>query len=433
MARPPLPLGTWGTITTEKIRDGNYRALTRFRDTDGNTRRVTATGPSKAAAERALRDVLGMRTAPAGELLTAETRLIDLATQWISGLEAEGRIEQTTINEYRRVLDNLVLPSVGGLKLREATTGRLDRLLLRLRDQSVNRQRKAKVVLGAMLDLAVRHDAIPTNPARGTSRVHRPKQETKALRVEDLVEIRAAVRRWVNSDRPGPKATGDMADIIDLMLATGCRIGEMLALRWIDLDLDGDLPVLTVSGTIKTETGQGHLSEGHAEVGRQRANRSPSRVRHRAARASRRQFATPNENDAVFATRNGTWHQVVNIERRWRQIRKDTGYEWVTPHTFRKTVATLISERVDAEPASQQLGHSSAASPGTSTSPSRRSRLTSPTLLEELARPESDDARPAREYFGISCGIRPSGSNAEPPLICVSAGQRRFLGRADRI
>ena len=155
------------------------------------------------------------------------------------------------------MLDNLVLPSVGGLKLREATTGRLDRLLLRLRDQSVNRQRKAKVVLGAMLDLAVRHDAIPTNPARGTSRVHRPKQETKALRVEDLVEIRAAVRRWVNADRPGPKATGDMADIIDLMLATGCRIGEVLALRWSDLDLDGDLPVLTVSGTIKTETGKG--------------------------------------------------------------------------------------------------------------------------------------------------------------------------------
>ena len=207
MARPPLPLGTWGTITTEKIRNGSYRALTRFRDHDGNTRRVTATGPSKAAAERALRDVLGTRTAPAGELITAETRLIDLANLWITGLEAEGRIEQTTINEYRRVLDNLVLPSVGGLKLREATTGRLDRLLLRLRDLSVNRQRKAKVVLGAMLDLAVRHDAIPTNPARGTTRVHRPKQETKALRIEDLIEIRAAVRRWVNATDPAPGPT----------------------------------------------------------------------------------------------------------------------------------------------------------------------------------------------------------------------------------
>lgn len=32
----------------------------------------------------------------------------------------------------------------------------------------------------------------------------------------------------------------------------------------------------------------------------------------------RREFATANENDAVFATRNGTWHPVVNVERRWR-------------------------------------------------------------------------------------------------------------------
>ncbi len=63
------------------------------------------------------------------------------------------------------------------------------------------------------------------------------------------------MRRWVNADRPGPKY--DMADIIDLMLVTGCRIGEILALRWSDLDLDGDLPILTVSGTIETETGTG--------------------------------------------------------------------------------------------------------------------------------------------------------------------------------
>ena len=358
MARPPLPLGTWGTITTERIREGSYRALTRFRDHDGNTRRVTATGPSKAAAERALRDVLARRTAPAGELVTAETRLIDLARLWIGGLEAEGRIEHTTLSEYRRVLDNYVLPSVGGLKLREATTGRLDRLLLRLRDRSVNRQRKAKVILGAMLDLAVRHDAIPTNPARGTTRVHRPRQETKALRVEDLVEIRAAVRRWVNQDRPGPKASGDIADVIDLMLATGCRIGEILALRWSDIELDGDLPVLTVSGTIKTETGKGTYRKSTPKSDASRRTVVLPRSAAEMLRV-RREFATPNVHDAVFATRNGTWHQVGNVERRWRQIRKDTGYEWVTPHTFRKTVATLISEATTYELASRQLGHSS--------------------------------------------------------------------------
>jgi integrase len=43
--------------------------------------------------------------------------------------------------------------------------------------------------------------------------------------------------------------------------------------------------------------------------------------------------------DAVFPTRNGTWQQVNNVEGRWRQIRKDTGLEWVTPHAFRGVLA----------------------------------------------------------------------------------------------
>jgi len=33
-----------------------------------------------------------------------------------------------------------------------------------------------------------------------------------------------------------------MADIIDLMLATGCRIGEILALRWSDLTSVANYP-----------------------------------------------------------------------------------------------------------------------------------------------------------------------------------------------
>jgi integrase len=70
--------------------------------------------------------------------------------------------------------------------------------------------------------------------------------------------------------------------------------------------------------------------------------------------------------------------------------RPDTGLDWVTPHTFRKTVATLISERVDAETASQQLGHSSPAI-------TREFYISKPAIaadvahvLEELARPEDD-------------------------------------------
>nr|WP_229721641.1 hypothetical protein [Nocardioides daphniae] len=123
------------------------------------------------------------------------------------------------------------MPEIGGLKLSEVTTGRLDSFILRLRQVSVNRQRKTKVVLGAMFGLAVRHDALVVNPVHQTSKVHRERQEVRTLTVEDLEMVRRALRAWEEEHRPGPRATSDMADIIDVMLGSGARIGEVLALR----------------------------------------------------------------------------------------------------------------------------------------------------------------------------------------------------------
>lgn len=374
-----------------------FRSRARVRDQDGKTRRlVSATGTTKAAAERALREILVNRVAPTDDLITADMRLAKLADIWLAFLLAEGRVEQTTINEYERVLNTVVLPQLGGLRIREATTGRLDRFIVEVRKKSENRQRKAKVVLGAMLDMAVRHDAITVNPVRTTARLRRTKSDTRTLTVEDLNAVRQAVHDWRTKDRPGPKPNNDMGDIVDLMLATGCRIGEILALRWKDIDLTADRPILTVRGTIKTETGRGTYRKARPKS--DASIRTVALPAFAVAILKRRHHeCTANQFDAVFATRNGTWHQVGNVERRWRQIRQDTGFEWVTPHTFRKTVATLISERVDPEAASQQLGHSSA-------SITKEFYISRPVItsdlaevLEEFARdeqPPSDESRP---------------------------------------
>ncbi|WP_198413791.1 site-specific integrase [Cryobacterium sp. TMT2-15-1] len=176
-----------------------------------------------------------------------------------------------------------------------------------------------------------------------------------------------------------------MADIIDLMLATGARIGEILALRWEDIALDALRPNLTINGTIKTEPGKGTYRKARPK--------SDSSVRTVALpdfaiiMLKRRHTASPvNPIDAVFSTRNGTWQQVNNVERRWRQIRQDTGLDWVTPHTFRKTVATLISERVNAETAAHQLGHSSPAI-------TREFYISKPAIAADVARILEDLAR----------------------------------------
>lgn len=72
---------------------------------------------------------------------------------------------------------------------------------------------------------------------------------------------------------------------------------------------------------------------------------------------ARKLAAADNPHDAIFASRKGTWLSTSNVRRQWRQARAAADLAWVTPHTFRKTVATLIDREADAKHAAAQLGH----------------------------------------------------------------------------
>lgn len=356
MARPPLPIGTFGTIATMQVRPGVYRARTRFRDFDGVTREIKGTGRSAAAAVRELKAKIADRSAPSGELIGPDMRISQVAVIWLSLYRAEQRSEATTANEYQRIIENVINPAIGNIRLREATAGRLERLIKA--QDSHSRRKKTKTVLKMMFDAAVIDDALPANPVSSTSRLRGQKKDVQALSVEDLNAVRSAVDAWMTKKRPGPKPNQDMPDIVDLLLATGCRIGEVLAIRWTDIDLSATPPTVSISGTIKTETGKGtyRKPKPKSDASKRTIALPPFAVD---VLMRRRIEQRPNHYNAVFATRNGTWHQVGNIERRWRTIRADAGFDWVTPHTFRKTVATLIDRLVDSDTAARVLGHSS--------------------------------------------------------------------------
>jgi integrase len=260
--------------------------------------------------------------------ITPNMTVAELVETWLNDLRVEGRLETTTINEYERILRKLVVPALGDHRLFELSTERIDVLLFELMAQSVNRQRKAKVITGAMLDSAAARGAIGSNPVRGSLSIHRPKAAAKEVTHADVQAARAAVRAWSAKNRPGPKSSSDLADIIDLMLGTGARIGEVLAMRWRDVDLAA--ATLDINATIKTETGKGTYRKALSSPRTVELATSAVDVLRRRQQSGRR-----NGLDAVFTTRNGTWHQVNNVERRWRQVRATAGLDWVTPDDFR--------------------------------------------------------------------------------------------------
>jgi integrase len=369
VARPQLPVGTWGKIRREEAGAGRFRARARFRDYDGVTRDVEAWGDTGAAAERALRIKLRDRSAPSNDDISPDMRIARLGELWLDEVIAEGRVTPQTIDRYETSLRTAIRPALGNLRLREATVSRLDRFFKTIAAKHPAKARGAKVVLGQMLGMAVRHDALATNPVRDIARLHKRRRAVKALNVEDLHTVRAAIRQWQTptAGKPGPRHNGDLADTVDLLLATGARISEVLALRWADLDLrwaDLDLSVprsrLTFSGTLVFVKGRGLFRQPWTKS--DAGYRTVILPRFAVDMLLRRQLNAPmNANDAIFPSRRGTWLSPNNVRRQWRAARKDTGLEWVTPHTFRKTVATLIDREADTKAASEQLGHASQA------------------------------------------------------------------------
>lgn len=359
--RPPLPIGSHGSIATGEVRPGVFRAHTRFRDQDGVTRKVSATGRTVAHAERELKQKLADRATASEGLITSTMRLRRVAEIWLDLIEKEGAREASSIIEYRRAVKNMIChPStgIGDLRLREANAGRLDRFIQAQATPAA--KKRAKTLLSMMMDAAVRDGALASNPVRSTRAVKSARKDVHVLDIDDLESVRRGVWIWMTKKRPGPRPSQDVPDVVDLMLATGCRIGEALAIRWSDVDLAADRPTVTIAGTIKTLKGQGTFRKPTPK--NDASYRIVTLPQFAVDMLLRRQVEqSANKNDAVFSTRNGTWHQVGNMEKRWRSIRREVGLKDVTPHMFRKTVATLIDRLVDAEAAARLLGHSSSA------------------------------------------------------------------------
>ena len=251
------------------------------------------------------------------------------------------------------MLRNLVVPELGDYTPRTSSRrSRSTTLLADLGQQSVNRQRKAKVILGAMLDVAVADGALTDNPVRGSLSISRPPASQPRSPAAEIAQVHAAVRAWLGKDRPGPKSSGDMVDIIELMIATGARIGEVLALRWRDIDLDAG--TIEINATIKTESGRGT----YRKVARSTPHRRAAGLHNAAPWPASAAPCRPNQLDAVFPTRNATWQQVNNVERRWRQIRREAGLEWITPERL-----PPVTEGIRARAAAQSRRRRDAATP----------------------------------------------------------------------
>lgn len=360
MSRPRLTIGTFGTIGFQTSSNGRVTARARYRDWDGKSRLVQATGDTTRAAEQRLKAKLAERTLyqPAGIGLTADSPFPDLVAYWLEDLDLEDRLSTTTRQLYERNMRTLVLPAFKDLTLREIGVARCDHFLKQLAKQSYNRAKQARVALRLALGLAVRHEVLPRNPMDHVSRLRKPQTTPNALTPAEVNAIRTAIAFWETGLSPsGPKPDGQLGAIVEVMLGTSARIGEVLAIRRRDIDIVSAPPSIRISGTIVAHRGEPTQRQDHPKTAKSRRTVALPEF---AAEAVRLRLARRDDaslDALLFCNREGGPLTTNNVRRQLRHALDLAGIEGVTPHMFRRTVATAISKEAGVALAAELLGH----------------------------------------------------------------------------
>ncbi len=279
------------------------------------------------------------------------------ASDWLDAHEGEWRPK--TRRDYEWKLSDHLLPFFKAHRLSQITVAEVDRYRTakvkqgKLSATSIN---KTIALLAQVLEDAVEYGQIERNPARGRRRrlkADRPAPVwlESAEHIAALLDAAGELDREARADRQVPRRA-----ILATLTLAGLRIGELVELRWRDVDLAAGR--LTVRAS-KTDAGVRHIDLLPAL---------------RDELATLKAHAKPHSGDRVFQTQAGGPLLQSNVRNRTLALSVQRANErleaagsvplpeGLTPHKLRHTFASLlVALGTDPGAVMDQLGHEDAA------------------------------------------------------------------------
>jgi integrase len=213
-----------GYVVERADQSGRIRYMAMFRDIKGQVHSA-GTFHTSAAAEKAWqreehRQQEGRLTDPSRGRQTLRRYVQE---EWF----AHHMIEATTRQSYSYLLDRYILPSFGGMKMREIMPIDVRRWVLKLQDQGVSPWsiRQCKVILDAVFTTALNDLVIRLHPGKG---VRTPPVPRKVRRIITAAQFDAIYDAMDNEL---------MQLLVETEIESGLRWGELTELRPKDLDL----------------------------------------------------------------------------------------------------------------------------------------------------------------------------------------------------
>lgn len=286
---------------------------------------------------------------------------------------------------YRWNTEHLVLPQFAHLALGEIGVARCDRFIKEQRQISYNRAKQSRNVLRQALNLAVRHEILPRSPMDPIARISRPRTDPTALTAVEVNAIRDAIRYWEAGLNPtGPKPDGQLGVIVEVMFGTSARIGEILALRRRDVDMTSARATIRIAGTIVCPKGAPPKRQDHPKTAKSRRMIAVPSFTAEAVRKCLAALHDGSLDALLFASRNDTPLTPNNARTKLKKVLALADIQGVSPHLFRRTVATAIHANGTIDLAAALLGHTDARI--TLQHYIRRNEMVDPTSVDILER-----------------------------------------------
>lgn len=376
MPRPPLDIGTYGSIAATQLSPGNdkngdplplrWRARARFRDADGVTRPVERWADTKARAIKDLKKALADRAEVIhGRILTDSTRFRVAADLWMQRQKTE--IADTSCDKHEMNLRLHILPFLGELLLRECGVPALQAHLTFLAREKpeghglkANSLRSVRQALSGVLGLATEHGAISHNPVADLRQIRGAGKRPKSLSMDQVRELLAVLDS-------SPRRT-ELAAMVRFALGTGCRVSEIVGLRWCDVNLsDRDMVSVDdeqrippghiyIEGNVVRVRGKGLVRHGGKTFAAKRLIPLPEYLK--IMLALRRDIDTVDDEPVFPSPRTLGWRHPGGVSVSLAYITKAEGLPNIASHIFRRTAGTVLDDAgLSARQIADVLGH----------------------------------------------------------------------------
>lgn len=282
----------------------------------------------------------------------------ELADLWLDSYQLT--VKPQTFLDTKRMLYNHLIPVFGTLKLTKLSVSYIQSFINDLSTQLVH-YAVVHSINRRVLQYGVSLQLLPFNPARDIILPKQPKRENTAIKFIASDDLKALL---IHMEKLAFKKYRYYFDYVlySVLLATGCRFGEVVALEWSDIDLEnGTISVsknynrfLKLIGTPKSKAGVRTISIDKKTVNMLRLykNRQRQLYLQSGARASSVVFATPTREYQNLATRQEA------LDRRCAEI----SIPRFTFHAFRHTHASLLlNAGISYKELQYRLGHATLA------------------------------------------------------------------------